>query len=469
MSEVCAIILAGGSGSRLWPLSRHYLPKHLLCLDGESSLLQKTAERLLKTVSPDKIYTVTPVDHQFEVAGQLHKLHPDMAENVFVEPMRRNTLPAIAWVTAAIAKKHPNAVVSVFPSDHSIGNVDAFQRAWQAAETVAATGKIALFGLTPDRPAVEYGYIECGEDVLTEDPLKTYAVERFVEKPDLDTAKGYVDSGKFCWNGGMFVYQSKLFMDLLNEHQPEIHQGLNGIMATQEAEAAAYEKFPNVSIDYGLMEKTDKIGVVPVEMSWTDLGSFEALHQELPQDQDENVLHGDVIPVDSSGNFIWSDGGLVTTLGVKDLVIVQTADATLVCQKSQSGRLKEVFTRVENFKKELTEVHSKVFRPWGSYTVLHDGADFKIKIIEVTPGARLSLQSHEHRNEHWTVVDGSAVVELDGDESTLERNQSIYIPATSKHRLSNRTEKSVKIIEVQVGTYLGEDDIVRYEDDFGRV
>jgi mannose-1-phosphate guanylyltransferase/mannose-6-phosphate isomerase len=466
-----AIVLAGGSGTRLWPLSRSSKPKQLLCLNGVESLLQQTVRRTLPMVDPAHVCTVTSSEYRFEVAGQLLAMDAALAGGVLAEPVGRNTLPAIAWAVARIARETPDAVIGVFSSDHAVADGDAFLRAWQAAEAAAKEGYIALFGMRPNEPATGYGYIQSGKPLAGAGALsEVHQALRFVEKPDLATAQAYLSAGDYFWNGGMFVFRADRFMDMLRQHQPQIFAAAEALAATNEmqADAEVYANMPDLSIDYGLLELADKVAVVPVDMGWNDLGSWEAIYQQRDKDDQGNMIQGDVLAVDSEDNLLWSDHGLVATLGLKGLAVVQTRDATLVCPRERVQDLKQLVAAVKENHAHLAETHLTVTRPWGSYTVLEDGPYYKIKRIVVNPGAKLSMQMHYHRSEHWVVVAGTARITNGDQEIYLEENQSTYIPKTHRHRLENPGRVPLQIIEIQSGVYLEEDDIVRFDDVYGR-
>ncbi len=469
-----AIVLAGGSGTRLWPLSRSSKPKQLLCLNGAESLLQQTVRRTLPMVDPAHVCTVTSAEYRFEVAGQLLALDAALAGGVLAEPMGRNTLPAIAWAVARIARTTPDAVIGVFSSDHAVADDAAFLRAWLAAEAAAKEGYIALFGMRPTEPATGYGYIQSGQALAgaNSGPLsEVHQALRFVEKPDLATAQGYLSAGGYYWNGGMFVFRADRFMDMLRQHQPQIFAAALALAEKDElqADAEVYANMPDLSIDYGLLELADKVAVVPVDMGWNDLGSWEAIYQQRDKDAQGNMTQGDVLAIDSQDNLLWSDHGLVATLGVANLAVVQTRDATLVCPRERVQDLKTLVAAVKQEHAHLTEIHLTVMRPWGSYTILEEGPGYKIKRILVNPGAKLSMQMHFHRSEHWVVIEGTARITNGDQEIYLEENESTYIPKTNRHRLENPGKVALQIIEIQSGPYLEEDDIVRFDDVYGRI
>lgn len=467
MSERYAVILCGGSGTRLWPLSRALRPKQLLALNGKGSLLQQTVLRLLKHVDAGNLITVTHEDHRFEVKGQLAELSVDTLPGVMAEPCARNTLPAIAWAVSSIHRKSPDAVVGVFPSDHSIDNEDAFLNAWISAEEAAGSEYLALLGVTPTAPVTGYGYIETSEVSIKtiKSDGSIFEVARFVEKPSQEDAEKFIREG-YLWNSGMFVFRADVFMSLLAKYQPGIASIISGL--TDKNLTSEYEKLPNLSMDYGLAEKASKVAVVPADMAWSDLGSWNSIYQRNEKNNDSNVTQGDVVTLDTHDSLIWNTHGLLATLGVSNLAVIQTADATLVCDRSRTEDIKRLVEQVKLYNPTLTELHQTVHRPWGTYTVLEGSDNFKIKRISVNPGAKLSLQMHQYRSEHWVVVSGVAKVTSGDAVIILQANESTYIPKMHRHRLENITDYVLQIIEVQCGDYVGEDDIIRFEDTYGR-
>jgi mannose-1-phosphate guanylyltransferase/mannose-6-phosphate isomerase len=460
--ERYALILAGGSGTRLWPLSRTLLPKQLLALGGDATLLQETAQRVTKAFSPANIAVVTNEEHVFEVRAQLRGLLPDVAAAVLAEPVGRNTLPAILLGLEPIVAADPQAIVGVFPADHRIDDAAAWTRAMDRAAELAGQGWFVTFGIPPKAPETGYGYIHRGQSLGD----GGYAVLGFTEKPDRQTAEQLLASGQYSWNSGMFVFRADMFLDAVAAHAPALYDWW--LARGERPLAAGYAGIPDVSVDYGVVEKLDRIAMVEAAFDWDDLGSWEALYRLGKRDASGCVVQGDVLALDCSNSLFFSQGGALAAAGVKDLIVIQTRDATLVCPVSEAQRVKDVVGALKKQGSKLVEAHVTVRRPWGSYTVLEEGPNFKIKRIEVLPGARLSLQMHHHRAEHWVVVSGTALVQVGEKEILLTDNQSVDIPKTSLHRLSNPGKVPVEIIEIQSGPYLEEDDIVRFDDIYGR-
>jgi mannose-1-phosphate guanylyltransferase/mannose-6-phosphate isomerase len=465
MDNNYAIILCGGSGTRLWPLSRSLKPKQFLSFTGEKTLYQETVERIAQKISLSHILTVTNHEHIFEVKGQLAEKYSKAIDGVIAEPLSRNTLPAIAIAVKRIFQVNPQALISVFPSDHFIKESSAFIQAWNYAERAATEGYLTLFGIKPDHPATGYGYIFPNPSQDLSNLSGYLTVDAFFEKPNKALAEQYINQG-CLWNSGMFVFHAQVFMDLLLEYQPEIYSKI--IEMSDPPTRTDYEDLESLSIDFGLTERVRKIAVVPVDMGWSDLGNWESIYQYQDKDKDNNCMRGEIVSVDSQDNLLWSDSGVISVLGVHHLAVIQSADVTMVCDRSKVEDVKTLVSKMQDKYPKLVETHLTVQRPWGSYTVLEERPHFKIKSILVKPHQRLSLQKHQFRSEHWIVVSGIASVTNENASFKVKANESTYIPANNKHRLANETEHDLIVIEVQTGTSVDESDIVRFEDIYGR-
>lgn len=446
------LILAGGVGTRLFPLSRELYPKQFIPLFNEETLFQKTLQRALLTSSADEVTIVTSEQHVFLVRDQLRGIGEKCS--ILPERVGKNTLPAVMYGMHHILETHGPSTVAVLPSDHLIGEIDPYLQALHRAEQLADRF-LVTFGVPPTHPSTGYGYIQQGDAVDG-----GYQVTRFVEKPDASTAAAYVAEG-FLWNSGMFVFSTALFTEECLRYAPDV------AAAFTHPPDQAYALTPAISIDYGLMEKTSRAAVVKLEASWTDLGSFDALYGVMPRDVSDNATRGDVVPIDSHRNLILSDR-LVTTIGVDDLAIVDTSDVLLVAMRQRSQEIREVVERLKAAGDPRATFHTTVHRPWGSYTVLEKGWFYTIKRITVLPARQISLQLHHHRSEHWVVVQGTAEVVVGSESRFLRNGESTFVPAGVRHRLRNPGLLPVELIEVQQGEYIGEDDITRFKDDFGR-
>ncbi len=465
------VILSGGAGSRLWPVSRESHPKPFIRLSDGQSLLQKAFLRGATLPAVAEVLTVTNRDFFFKTEDDYKEVNLQEVDTAFLlEPFGKNTAAAVVAAALYIEEKHQDATLLVLAADHLIANQGAFAQAVQEAHDLAKTGKLVTFGIRPDSPETGYGYIEAEGNM----------VKRFVEKPNLEKAKAYVASGRYFWNSGMFCFTAKTLLAEMRLHAPEIvtaveacltgstHIEGKGIRQT-ELSPSLFDKVPDNSIDYALMEKSKEVAVVPCEIGWSDIGSWTALGDLVPPDVAGNRVHGEALLHDVTNCAIRSENRLVGAVGVKDLIIVDTPDAILVASKDRAQDVKHLYTELKSRGHEAYRLHKTVYRPWGSYTVLEEGSNYKMKRIEVKPGQSLSLQMHHHRSEHWIVVSGMAVV-VNGDaELMVGPNQSTYIPAGHKHRLSNPGVVDLIMIEVQSGEYLGEDDIVRFDDVYGRV
>lgn len=465
------VVLSGGSGTRLWPLSRQDRPKQFLVLLGERSLFQETVLRATRIEGAQAPIVVCSEDHRFTVGEQLAGLVPAKA-TLLLEPTARNTAPAIALAAHAALARDPDALLLVLPADHLIADEAAFRDAVARARAAAADGWLVTFGITPSHAATGYGYILKGRALND----GANAVERFVEKPDAATAQAYVDSGQYAWNSGMFLMRADAYLAQLEAHAPAIataaraaFDGASEDLDFVRVDEQAFAASPSDSIDYAVMERTDRAAVVPVACGWSDIGSWSSLWDVAERDAEGNRAEGDVMAVDTRDSLIRAaDGRLVATLGVDNLVVVDTPDATLIARKDRVQDVKAVVDALKAAGRLEHLHHRLTHRPWGHYDSLGKGARFQVKRIVVKPGAALSLQRHQHRAEHWVVVAGTAEVTCDGRVFELVENESTFIPRGSVHRLRNIGSVPVELIEVQSGGYLGEDDIERLQDVYGR-
>jgi mannose-1-phosphate guanylyltransferase/mannose-6-phosphate isomerase len=467
MTSLVPVLLSGGAGTRLWPASRESHPKQFLPLLGDHSLLQMTWLRLvgLPTSAP---LVVANDEHRFLVAEQMRAVGAQPAA-IILEPVARNTAPAIAAAALAAMAGGDDPLLLVLPSDHLIRDEAGFRRAITEATAAAEAGGLITFGIVPDAPETGFGYIRAaaGQGVRQ--------VERFVEKPDLATAAEYVASGEYFWNSGMFLFRASSYLDELARTQPQMLAQCRAAVAQAKRDVdflrldkAAFTDCPADSIDYAVMEKTARAMVLPLAVGWNDVGSWSALWQVSAKDEHGNAHHGDVVALDCRNTLVHSQRRLVALLGVDDLVVVDTDDALLVAHRDKVQQVKELVSQLKREGRAQTNLHRKVYRPWGSYDGIDSGEHFQVKRIIVKPGAALSLQMHHHRAEHWVVVTGTARVTCDDKVFVLNENQSTYIPLGSKHRLENPGQTPLELIEVQSGSYLGEDDIVRFDDVYGR-
>ena len=465
------VVLSGGSGTRLWPLSRQNQPKQFLSLLGDRSLYQETILRANALPGVQPPVTVCSQDHRFMVGEQLQGVGVSNG-GILLEPAARNTAPAIALAALHLLASDPDATMLVLPADHLIEDETAFHDAVVAAQRIGGDGWLVAFGIQPGYPETGYGYISRG----TRLDEGGYRVERFVEKPDLASAERYVAEGTYAWNSGMFLFSAQRYLDELERHAPAIFSAARAAYELADVDldfirvgSEAFAASPSDSIDYAVMEKTDRAAVVPVSCGWSDIGSWSSLWSVAQRDDDGNRHEGDVISVETTGSLVRaSERRMIATIGVQDLVIIDTPDATLVARKDRVQDVKTVVDLLKAAGRQEHLFHRKVYRPWGSYDSIGVGERFQVKKIVVKPGAALSLQRHQHRAEHWIVVSGVAEVTCDERVFDLHENQSTYIPLGSVHRLRNRGTEPVELIEVQSGSYLGEDDIVRIEDVYGR-
>jgi mannose-1-phosphate guanylyltransferase/mannose-6-phosphate isomerase len=464
------VILSGGAGTRLWPLSRELYPKQLLALTCDRTMLQETALRL-QGLDTAPLVVVCNEAHRFLVAEQLRQL--DIApQAVVLEPFGRNTAPAIALAAHAALKGAggEDPVLLVLPADHVIRDVKAFHHAVRAALPAAEQGKLATFGIVPQSPETGYGYIQRGAP-----SGGVYHIEKFVEKPDLERAKQFLASGDHYWNSGMFLFRASKYLAELERLAPKIasacrkaFEGAKADLDFTRIDAKAFEASPSDSIDYAVMEKTRDAVVAPLDAGWSDVGSWSALHEACESDAHGNVTRGDVLVEDSENSYLYSESRLVAAVGLRNHVVVETKDAVLVAPRDRVQDVKNLVSKLKQLGRYEHSLHREVFRPWGSYDSIENGDRFQVKRLKIKPGATLSLQMHHHRAEHWVVVSGTARITRGDEVFLLEENQSTYIPIGVKHRIENPGKIPLHIIEIQSGSYLGEDDIVRFEDKYGR-
>jgi len=463
------VLLSGGVGSRLWPVSREAHPKQFLALASELSMLQETLARTAGLESSAPI-VICNDEHRFMVAEQLRQLQIDPAA-IILEPEGRNTAPAVALAAIRAVASDPQALLLVLPADHVIRDAQAFVDGVRSAEAIAADGRLMTFGIVPDAPETGYGYLRQGPTLAG----GVHALDSFVEKPDAQTAAAYVASGDYFWNSGMFLLPAGLYLEELAKHAPAMHAACEAAMADAEGDLdflrPAREAFlgcPSDSIDYAVMERTDRGAVLPLDCGWSDVGAWSTLWQVTDRDPEGNVLIGDVMIEGCSNSYLRSESRLLAATGIDNLVVVETADAVLVADRDEVQNVKAIVERLKAEGRSEASLHHRVYRPWGSYESLIEGDRFQVKRIVVNPGHTLSLQMHHHRAEHWIVVHGTAEVTCEDRVFTLCEDQSTYIPLGHKHRLANPGKIPLELIEVQSGSYLGEDDIVRFEDVYGR-
>jgi len=464
------VLLCGGSGTRLWPLSRDHYPKQFLALNGEESLLQQTATRARHVGSDVPVIAVTNEEHRFLVAQQLREVGTDPSA-LILEPAARNTAPAVAIAAMQALQNDPEAVILVMPSDHAMGDNAAFREAVEAGLTAARDGYLVTFGVRPTRAESGYGYIKYDGDAGSPHP-----VEAFVEKPDVATAQEYLRAGTYLWNSGIFLMGARGYLDELARFRPAIYEAAEAAFTRGQrdldflrVDREAFAGSPAESIDYAVMEHTERGVVVPLACGWSDLGSWVQIGELADADHDGNVVVGDVIAEETSNSYVHATDRLVATLGVSDHVVVETGDAVLVADRDRVQDVKRIVKRLESAGRSEASLHQKVYRPWGSYQGIADAERFQVKRIVVNPGQQLSVQMHHHRAEHWVVVSGTARVHRDEQSFLLSENESTYIPLGTIHCLENPGLLPLELIEVQSGAYLGEDDIVRYNDVYGRV
>ena len=467
MNNLIGLILAGGSGSRLWPMSRELYPKQLLKLNFDNSLLQNTFLRLQKITSAEKIITITNTKHAGDIKMQLGEVS-NASVKVLSEPIAKNTAPAIAMGVDCCLKQCSDAVFLVVPSDHLILDDEKFISTVKKGYKLAESGNIVTFGIKPAFADTGYGYIKA-EKALDENSFK---VDEFKEKPDEKTAQKYVDSGIYYWNSGIFMFRGSVILQELKKYCPDISKAMSKFEYLENNNGVTFDSFdrmPSISIDYAVMEKSDKIALLPLESDWNDLGSWQSIYDISQKDDSNNVVSGQVVNVESQNSLIYSNSKCIAAVGLNNVVLVETEDAILACDKSRTQDVKKVFDELKKQSSDLTTIHKTVFRPWGFYTCIEGGEGYLIKKIQVNPKQKLSIQMHNHRSEHWVVISGRAKVILENEEFMLDAGQSIDIPLKAKHSLQNPYDEQLSIIEVQKGDYISEEDIIRFEDMYGRV
>ena len=471
---ILPVILSGGVGTRLWPLSRAMYPKQFIrFFNGEGrSLLGATLERLTPGSDFAAPLIVCNNEHRFLVREEARKAGID-PQAIILEPVGRNTAAAVAVAAFFAMRSEPDAVLAVMPSDHVVTNAPDFAEGIKRAAQIAATGKLVLFGITPSEPHTGYGYIRRG--VLLEGSEGGYRVDAFCEKPDRERAQQYLDAGGYFWNSGIFVLSAETYLDELKALAPEIYEAAREALDNAEADfgflrldAETFARSPNISIDYAVMEKTTAAAVLPLDVGWSDVGSWSSIWEVSPRDEKGNAVEGDAMLVDTESCLVRSERSLVATIGVKDLVIVDTPDALLVADKARSQEVASLVAELRKSNRKEHEQHLWNYRPWGYFESMSMGPRFQVKLLHVKPGGQLSMQMHHHRSEHWVVVRGTAKVTIGDEEKLVQENESVYITATHWHRLENPGKVPLEIIEVQIGSYLGEDDIIRRHDIYHR-
>jgi len=466
------VILSGGSGTRLWPMSRTLYPKQLLSLLGHDSLLQQTVRRVADRQGFASPVLVANEEHRFIIAEQLREISV-VPRALLLEPVGRNTAPAGCIAAMALTEDEADPLMLIMPSDHAIGNVDAFAAAIERAATAARAGALVSFGIAPERAETGYGYIRRGGGLDGAEGV--FAVAEFVEKPGPEQAQAYMASGEHSWNSGIFLFPARVYLDELERLRPDMVAACREALATAQRDSdfvrlgrAAFSACVGDSIDYAVMEHTRRAAVVPVSMGWSDVGSWDALWEMGIKDQQGNAIEGNVVAEDTRNCYLRSEAGLLAAIGIEDLVVVATADAVMVAPRNRTQDVKKLVARLVKDRRDEADALPTVHRPWGSYTSLHNGHRVQVKHIMVKPGGKLSLQMHHHRAEHWIVVQGTAKIRRGDQEMMLSEDQSTYIPIGAAHRLENPGKIPLHLIEVQSGSYLGEDDIIRLEDSYGR-
>ena len=468
------VILCGGTGSRLWPLSRRSFPKQFISiLDGKDSLLQSTEKRILGIKNIKNPILICNEEHRFIVADQMKEININ-PKAIILEPFGKNTAPAITIAALKALEEDEEAILIILSSDHSIEDNDKFLEVINLGKEYANKGNLVTFGIVPSFPSTGYGYIK-SEREFNIKKVEGLQISEFIEKPNIKLAEEFIKDKKYTWNSGIFMFKAKKILEEINKYQPKIYSSCKKALSKsikdldfERLDLNEFKKCPNISIDLAVMEKTSIGTVLPLDAGWNDIGSWKAVWDDSPKDFDGNYSKGKVLIKNSKNSYFRSEERLIVGLGLEDLIVVETRDAILIANKNQDQEVKHIVTELNNNNISEGLCHKKVFRPWGNYTSLVENKRWQVKQIQVNPGGKLSLQYHDHRAEHWIVVKGTANVEINGENQILSENQSVYIPIGAKHRLSNTGKIPLTLIEVQSGTYLGEDDIIRLDDVYGR-
>lgn len=469
-----AVILAGGSGTRFWPWSRELYPKQMLALLGPNSLFQETLLRIQGAISPERTLIVTNEKHALNLKEQAASI--GRGYRFLLEPEMKNTAPAIGLAALSLEKEDPEAIMAAMPADHLVRNPSRFLDLLQVATGPARRDFLVTFGIKPTRPETGFGYLKASLpwSGFDHSPQRVLQVERFVEKPDSDSAQAYMASGDFYWNSGIFVWKASTILKEIEAHLPPLYRRLQqirpslGTPGEKEAIADAYGQMEAISIDYGVMEKSKTVALIEADMGWHDVGSWNALDEVCPKDASGNIKSGNLLDLDSQDSILLASSRILATVGLKEMVVVDTEDATLICPKEKTQQVRRLAEELKRKGLEEGIIHRTVHRPWGQYTVLEKGEGYKIKRIVVDPGARLSLQLHRHRSEHWVVLSGIGRVRIEDRSFEIHPHQSTFIPISAKHRLENPGPGPLQIIEAQIGDYVEEDDIERFDDEYGR-
>jgi len=464
-NNLYAVILAGGVGSRFWPLSRQMAPKQFLKVISDESLIQRTISRIKKLIPAQRILIVTNLNYLHEIKKQLrHFRIPD--KNIILEPEAKNTAPSVALAARYLSLKDPDSSMVVLPADHLIFNDKLFNEAIRKATNLAEHNYLVTLGIVPKKAMTGYGYIKTSRKI--DHKIRGFLVAKFIEKPSKEKVSKFIKQKNYFWNSGIFIWKTSSILAEMKRHLPTLYKNINLILPHKKF-VNVWKKISPISIDYGILERSKKVAMVAAKFDWSDIGSWQALKDILKKDRARKIIRADSLDIDSKNILVWSKDRFVATLGLKDIIVVDTPDALLVCRDDYSEKVKKIVEFLHSKRREEHIFHKTISRPWGSYTVLDTGAGFKIKLVEVEPKRRLSLQMHHKRAEHWVVVEGKAKVTYDKKTRYVDSNESIYIPARKQHRLENPSKnKLLKIVEVQTGRYLKEADIVRFKDDYQR-